>query len=355
MPMNAPPEYYAMLEKVEEANTPEDKIKYLLEAYKLLPKHKGTENERKLLTQRIAKLRRLIESKKKSAKRQEPLIKKEGEFQIVLFGFPNVGKSTFLKEITGKDIKIAPYPYTTNKPEVASMDYKGAKVQIVELPGFKDNYEGEYVNILYGSDVIGLCIDFDLDPYYQYETLKKFLNSKKIYYGEREQKLNIEKNYSNTIEIRGESLLEISKSELVDLLNAYGIRGAIVTIYQRCDLEDVLEVLERAQRKQWIIIATKGEPYDFGIDLPIYKYDKSNPEKSKKELISKCGFIEVYLKPPKKEVSPTPVLIKKGTTAEELGEEILHKKPKQIKLVNKNNILVSGDYTINDKDIFEFR
>jgi ribosome-interacting GTPase 1 len=351
MPMNAPPEYYAALDKVDEATTPEEKLRWLLEAYRLLPKHKGTENERKLLTQRIAKLKKEIQTRKKVSKKPVT-VEKEGEFQIVLFGFPNVGKSTFIKNFTGKDIKVAPYPFTTIKPEVATINYKGAKIQLVELPGYKQNYEGEYINILRGADVIGLCIDFTLDWKLQFETLKSFLNEYKIFFGERDRKLSIEKRPTGGIEIRGENLLEISKEELIEILNAYGIKNALITIYKKCGLEDILEILERAERKNTIIICTKGEPYE-KLPLPIF-IPKNYDEKEVKELIKICGYIEVYLKPPKKEVSEEPTIIKKGTTIEELSEKVIHKKPKQARLYNKNRICVSNDYILEDGDIVEF-
>jgi ribosome-interacting GTPase 1 len=57
MPMNAPAEYYALIEKYKLASTKEEKIKILEEMLKVLPKHKGTEKEIGQIRKRIAKLK----------------------------------------------------------------------------------------------------------------------------------------------------------------------------------------------------------------------------------------------------------------------------------------------------------
>ncbi len=62
MPMNAPAEYYALIEKYKLAKTKEEKINILEEMLKVLPKHKGTEKEIGQIRKRIAKLK----SEKKS-------------------------------------------------------------------------------------------------------------------------------------------------------------------------------------------------------------------------------------------------------------------------------------------------
>lgn len=65
-------------------------------------------------------------------------VKKETP-QSMIVGLPNSGKSTLLASLTGCDVKIAPYPFTTQRPELGSLVYKDVKIQLVELPSF---YEG---------------------------------------------------------------------------------------------------------------------------------------------------------------------------------------------------------------------
>lgn len=62
-------------------------------------------------------------------------VKKEGDAQIVLLGAPNIGKSSLLKKLSSIQIKVADYAFTTLKPIPAIVDFGGALVQIVEIPG----------------------------------------------------------------------------------------------------------------------------------------------------------------------------------------------------------------------------
>ncbi|VDO99906.1 unnamed protein product [Schistosoma margrebowiei] len=53
-----------------------------------------------------------------------------------LIGFPNAGKSSLLKALSGAPAKIASYPFTTIKPQVAKCIYSDhRKISIADLPG----------------------------------------------------------------------------------------------------------------------------------------------------------------------------------------------------------------------------
>ena len=65
-------------------------------------------------------------------------VKKETP-QSMIIGLPNSGKSTLLASLTSSPVKIASYPFTTQKPEVGSLVHNDVRIQMVELPAF---YEG---------------------------------------------------------------------------------------------------------------------------------------------------------------------------------------------------------------------
>ena len=349
MPINAGPEYFAALDKAQEASDPKEKLKWLLEAYKLVPKHKGTENERKMLMQRIAKLRKQLEQKKKqTGKSSEETIKKEGEFQIVLFGYPNTFKSTILKYFTGKDVKIDVYPFTTYEPEVGAIDYKGAKIQMIELPGFKEDYEGRYYSILKNTDVIALTAlnEKQLDDIIDY-----FKEKKIVFKEDKKYKIKI-KRKTGKFEILGLHNIDVSRDEIIEILKSYGYRGCEMTILEKCSFEDLIDVLEKKEAKKGIIFTPLNIKEYKGLKVFKLSGDK---EKDKKRLISECGYIEIYLKPPKKEVSSTPLIVKKGTTAIEVFNRFFEGKPKQIRLRNNGKMInIKYDYVLNDGDIIEF-
>ncbi len=59
-------------------------------------------------------------------------------YTIVIAGFPNVGKSSLLKNLTKSDPKINSYPFTTKGINVSSFEYKKRKIQVVDTPGLLD-------------------------------------------------------------------------------------------------------------------------------------------------------------------------------------------------------------------------
>jgi nucleolar GTP-binding protein len=58
---------------------------------------------------------------------------------ILLTGFPNVGKSSFMNIITRANVDVQPYPFTTKSLFVGHTDYKYLKWQIIDSPGILDH------------------------------------------------------------------------------------------------------------------------------------------------------------------------------------------------------------------------
>ena len=60
----------------------------------------------------------------------------EDIFTVSIAGFPNVGKSTLMKKITGSDVEIQNYPFTTKGLMFGYVEYKGVKaIQFIDTPG----------------------------------------------------------------------------------------------------------------------------------------------------------------------------------------------------------------------------
>lgn len=57
---------------------------------------------------------------------------------IVIAGFPNVGKSTLLRQITGADPQVANYPFTTKGIQIGHTERRWQEIQIIDTPGLLD-------------------------------------------------------------------------------------------------------------------------------------------------------------------------------------------------------------------------
>jgi len=58
---------------------------------------------------------------------------------LIVCGFPNVGKSSFINKITRADVEVQPYAFTTKSLYVGHTDYKYLRWQVIDTPGILDH------------------------------------------------------------------------------------------------------------------------------------------------------------------------------------------------------------------------
>jgi nucleolar GTP-binding protein len=58
---------------------------------------------------------------------------------LLICGYPNVGKSSFLKSVTRADVDVQPYAFTTKSLFVGHFDYKYLRFQAIDTPGILDH------------------------------------------------------------------------------------------------------------------------------------------------------------------------------------------------------------------------
>ena len=148
MPTNVTVDYVKAQEKYLNAKTKEEKIAALEEMIREAPAHKGGENLRKQLKQRLAKLK---QQKKAKASRKSLMISKEGDAQVCILGLTQSGKSTLLSRLTNAKPEISDHPYTTSKPEIGTCEFEGVKIQIIEIPS---SFKPMFMSIVQNADGI---------------------------------------------------------------------------------------------------------------------------------------------------------------------------------------------------------
>lgn len=58
---------------------------------------------------------------------------------LILCGFPNVGKSSFMNKVTRADVEVQPYAFTTKSLFLGHLDYKYLRWQVMDTPGILDH------------------------------------------------------------------------------------------------------------------------------------------------------------------------------------------------------------------------
>ncbi|GFF22096.1 ribosome-interacting GTPase 2 [Aspergillus udagawae] len=114
-----------------------DKIKEIEDEMRRTQKNKATEYHLGLLKGKLARLRaQLLEPTGGAGGAGTGFdVSKSGDARVALVGFPSVGKSTFLSKITKTRSEAAAYSFTTLTAIPGVLEYGGAEIQILDLPG----------------------------------------------------------------------------------------------------------------------------------------------------------------------------------------------------------------------------
>jgi len=114
------------------------KIKEIEDEMDRTQKNKATSYHLGILKAKLAKLRRELIAPSKGAgggTGEGFDVTKTGDARVGLIGFPSVGKSTLLNKLTGTFSEVASYEFTTLTCVPGVIYYKGAKIQLLDLPG----------------------------------------------------------------------------------------------------------------------------------------------------------------------------------------------------------------------------
>ncbi|MEK6825173.1 MAG: GTPase [Nanoarchaeota archaeon] len=299
MPINAGYEYVNAEKKYYQAQTLEEKIPALEEMIKTAPKHKGSENLLAELRTRLKKFLEKKEKNKKVGKTTQKAIRKEG-YQIVLLGFPNVGKSSLLSSLTNARPKISSLPFTTMVPELGTLYHQGIKAQVVDLPAI--GAETFDIGIVNTADCILIVIT---------------------------------------------SLEEIEKISSL-LSRAYGKRLIVLNKTDLLSEEELRKLREKVKSKKLkaLIVST---------------LTKQGIEELKTKVLQEMNVIRIYTKEPGKLPSTIPLVLEKDATVKEAAEKIVKGFSTRIKETRISgpsskfaNQRVGLSHVLKDLDIVEF-
>jgi nucleolar GTP-binding protein len=87
---------------------------------------------------------------------------------LLITGFPNVGKSSFINKITRADVEVQPYAFTTKSLYIGHTDHKYLRWQVIDTPGILDhpleNRNTIEMQAITALAHIRACIVFIMDP-----------------------------------------------------------------------------------------------------------------------------------------------------------------------------------------------
>ncbi len=292
-----------------------EKIRAIEEEMKRTQIHKHTEHHIGLLKAKLARLKaeQDIAQKSKSVGGLGFEVKKGGDCTVVLIGLPSVGKSTILNRLTNANSKVAAYAFTTVTVVPGLLEYEGAKIQILDLPGIISGASSgtgrgrRVLSVARNADLILLVLDvFQPD---QISTLKKELHEMGIRLNTRPPNVTIEQASQGGIGITATcTLTKLDEPTIRAILGVYKIHGNVII---REDISDdqlidvvagnriyipaqaVLNKVDLVSAK-YVEEARKRIGEEF---IPISADQNVNIDKLREAIYKRSNFIRIYLKP----------------------------------------------------------
>ncbi|KAH3860796.1 developmentally-regulated GTP-binding protein 2-like [Dreissena polymorpha] len=213
-------------------------------------KNKATEYHLGLLKAKLARYRQqLLEPTGKSAKGDGFDVMKSGDARVALIGFPSVGKSTLLNTLTKTHSECASYEFTTLTCIPGVIEYNGANIQLLDLPGIiegaaKGKGRGrQVIAVARTADLVIMMIDATKKDVQkdlltaELETVGIRLNRRKpnIYYKEKKGG-GISFNSTVTLTKTSERMVQL-------ILHDYKIFNAEVVFREDCSTDEFIDVL----------------------------------------------------------------------------------------------------------------
>ena len=217
-------------------------------------KNKATEGHLALLKTKLAKLKReMIEPAKGSGGGGEGFdVKASGDARVGLIGFPSVGKSTLLTKLTGQFSEAADYEFTTLTCIPGVYNYRGTKVQLLDLPGI---IEGAKDGKGRGKQVIGVArtctlILIVLDcqkPMTDKRIIERELMGFGIRLNTEKPTIRLKKKDRGGVNItraHGCTMTKMTDDTVRSILHEYKISNCDINFKQDNTMDDLIDVIE---------------------------------------------------------------------------------------------------------------
>ncbi len=317
-----------------------EQIKEIEEEIKKTQYNKATQHHVGLLKAKIAILRQKQEARSKKSPGEGFAVKKSGDATACLLGFPSVGKSTILNRLTNAESRTAAYAFTTLTCIPGVLNYKSAKIQILDVPGIIKGAAGgagkgrEVLAVVRNSDLVILVADiFDLK---QIEAIRKELYDANIRLDEGIPEVTIKTTLRGGIHLATlKKLTKISTETVLAILKEYKINNAYVTIREDITAERFIDALEGNRTfLPSLLILNKSdlaskEQIESSVKttggMPVSAASNKYMEELKEVIFQRLKFIRIYLKEyGKKADMDEPLIMKSGTRVREVCQK-LHK------------------------------
>ena len=310
----------------------EEKIKDIEDEIKKTPYNKATSHHIGKLKAKLSKLKEeSIQRSSSGNKGQGFHVKKSGDATVVLVGFPSVGKSTLLNEITNAESKVGAYQFTTLDIVPGIMEHKNAKIQVFDIPGIitgASTGKGrgrEILSVARTADLIVVVLDA-LNPQHL-DIILRELHNIGIRPNEKEPDVTVKHKKLGGVHVSSTvPLSHLDEKTIRSIVNEYGMHNADILFRDDVTMDQFIDVLDRNKSYvPMLILLNKVDLVDEAYlneirkqipeFIPISADKKMNIDNLKDTIFDNLDLVRVYLKPQgRKADMEDPLVIKKGST-----------------------------------------
>jgi small GTP-binding protein len=177
------------------------------------------------------------------------IVRKTGDGTVVLLGFPSVGKSTLLNKLTKAKSDIAAYAFTTLSAVPGMMNYKFAKIQIIDVPGIVSGAASgrgrgkEVLGIIRNADLILILVDAMYPEHYN--AILKEVYETGVRINQEKPDVRITKKARGGIGVGTTvKLTKTDKKTIIDIAREMKINNANILIRTDIGADQFIDVIE---------------------------------------------------------------------------------------------------------------
>ncbi|WP_224332332.1 OBG GTPase family GTP-binding protein [Haloprofundus halobius] len=315
----------------------EEEIDAIEEEIATTPYNKSTEAHIGRLKAKLSEKKEKLENQSSAGGGQGYAVEKTGDATIALVGFPSVGKSTLINAITNADSETGAYEFTTLNVNPGMLQYRGANIQMLDVPGLIEGAAGgrgggrEVLSVVRTADLVVFVLSvFEVD---QYERLSEELYNNKIRLDTEPPSLTISKQIKGGINVTKSDDVELDEQTIKDVLREYGYVNAEVTVRGNPSIDELIDgIMDNRVYLPSIVTVNKADLIDrdylptvyenleeIGLDPEEVTFISAEKEKGldglKDEIWESLGLIRVYMdKPGRGTDYEEPLVIRRGMT-----------------------------------------
>ncbi|WP_336037447.1 OBG GTPase family GTP-binding protein [Halobacterium yunchengense] len=319
----------------------EEEIEQLEEEIANTPYNKSTEAH-------IGRLKAKLAEKKEQLEKQQSgsgggggyAVEQHGDATVALVGFPSVGKSSLINAMTNADSEVGAYEFTTLDVNPGMLEYRGADIQLLDVPGLIEGAAGgrgggkEILSVIRAADLVVFMLSaFEIE---QYERLYDELYDVNIRVDEEPPSVTVRKKGKDGIDVNTSGDLDLDEETVKDVLRQHGFVNATVTIRGNPDIDRLVDgVMDNRVYMPSLVAVNKvdliepsyvdtmkADLREQGVDpeeaIFISAEEQKGLDALKERMWEALGLIRVYMDKPGRGVDyEEPLVVREGDTVDD--------------------------------------